>query len=595
MCNRFPVTSRDSLHREASVLIVDDENENIELLVRTFRVGFRVWVAHSAEEAQEILSDRAIDVVVTDQRLPGMDGTALLEHVRVTHTTTRRILLTAYGDNPNVVEACERGVVERFFLKPFAPLALKGAVLELLRRPDAAHAPTALLATSDANLLEQAREVLSTRGIRTIAAANTAAAIALLKGGGIEVAVVSSNLDGGDLISLLRTARLGDLNVPVIVLTDDDYRTGLSLMEAGAFDFTSRPIRPPELSMRVERALQFMQQDHEHKRLLAEVAEGGHRQRVVARSETMQRVLATARKVARHDINALLFGETGTGKEVFAHVIHEASRRAAGPFVAVNCGALPEQLVDSALFGHERGAFTDARERRIGLFESADSGTLFLDEIGELSMTAQVRLLRALETSEITRVGGSEPVRVDVRVVAATNRDLKTSLREDLFFRLSAVTIMLPPLRERRDDIPALLEHAVAAFAARNAIPVPRVTTTAIQAAMSYPWPGNVRELLHVVERTLIKMGTDALDVLDFEETAAGKRAPNHIDAGLPLREALDPLICDLERRYLTAALARFDGHLGRTAEHAGIHRKSLYNKLRKYGMTADGDPQQSS
>ncbi len=575
-----------------SVLIVDDEHDNIALLMRTFRVGFRLWVAYSAEEAREILSGRSVDAIITDQRLPGMHGTSLLDHVRATSPTTRRILITAYGDSPNVIEACESGIIERFFLKPYAPLALKSAVLELLRGSETAHAPVVLVADSEPGIVEGIDDVLQSRGLRTALARDLASAQAIMDAGSPDAAIVSTNLSGGDALSLLQTARARDPNVPIIFLTGDDPKTGLSMLEAGAFDFSSKPVRPAELGMRVERALRSMQQAREHKRLLSEATEEKYLDRVVARSDVMQRALATARTVARHDVNTLILGETGTGKEVFARIIHEASRRAAGPFIAVNCGAIPEHLVESALFGHERGAFTDARERRVGLFEAADGGTLFLDEIGELSPSAQVRLLRVLETREFTRVGSSEPLRVDVRVVAATHRDLQAMVadkrvREDFFFRLNAVSITLPPLRERRDDIPAFLEFAVAAFASRNAIPVPRITTNAVRMALAYSWPGNVRELLHVVERTLITRGSEALDLLDVTAAPGVKVAANAVNADLPMREALDPIIMDLERRYIIDALARCDGHLARTAEHAGIHRKSLYNKMRAYGLAA--------
>ncbi|MEZ0310760.1 MAG: sigma-54-dependent Fis family transcriptional regulator [Myxococcota bacterium] len=575
-----------------SVLVVDDEPDNIALLMRIFRVGFRLWVAYSAEEAREILQGRTVDAIITDQRLPGMHGTSLLEHVRSVSPATRRVLITAYGDSPNVVAACESGIVERFFLKPYAPVALKSAVLELLRGSEAEHAPLVLVAESEPGVIESINDVLQTRGLRTALARDLASAQAIMDLGTVDAAIVSTSLEGGDTLSLLQAARACDPNVPVIFLTNDDPKAGLSMMEAGAFDFSSKPVRPAELGMRVERAVRAIQQAREHKRLLADATEEKYLDRVVARSEVMQRALATARTVARHDVNTLVLGETGTGKEVFARIIHEASRRAAGPFIAVNCGAIPEQLVESALFGHERGAFTDARERRVGVFEAADGGTLFLDEIGELSLSAQVRLLRVLETREFTRVGSNDAIPVDVRVVSATHRDLQgmvadKRVREDFFFRLNTVNITLPPLRERRDDIPAFLEFAVAAFASRNAIPVPRITTNAVHMALAYSWPGNVRELLHVVERTLITRGSDALDVLDLSASPEKQVHSNAVNADLPMRAALDPIIMELERRYIIEALARCGGHLARTAEHAGIHRKSLYNKMRAYGLAA--------
>jgi two-component system response regulator AtoC len=304
-----------------------------------------------------------------------------------------------------------------------------------------------------------------------------------------------------------------------------------------------------------------------------------------------------ARNVARHDISVLVTGETGSGKEVMARYIHDSSSRSQGPFITVNCGAIPDQLVESTLFGHERGAFTDAKERRAGLFEASNGGTIFLDEIGELSLAAQVRLLRVLESHEITRVGATSALKINIRVIAATHRDLEQmvqerTFRQDLYFRLSAVTVPVPPLRERKEDISALIEMALARFATRTNMAVPRMTSAALDQALQYEWPGNVRELLHVIDRTIIACSEDTISHLDIRlsrQTPVVETSEVAIDDSRSLREVIDPIMEGIERRYIEQVLSRLEGNIGRAAEHAGIHRKSLYNKMRRYGLSSRG------
>ena len=321
----------------------------------------------------------------------------------------------------------------------------------------------------------------------------------------------------------------------------------------------------------------------------------------VSRSAAMQRLLALARRVAPTDTSLLLLGETGVGKEWLARAIHAQGPRAAGPFLALNCAAVPEGLLESELFGHEKGAFTGALRARRGAFELAHRGTLFLDEVGDLPVHLQVKLLRALQERRIQRVGAEREIEVDVRIMAATNRDLDRALhegefRQDLYYRLSVVTLTLPPLRARREDIEPLAQRFLAHF--RTQLGRPRLRgfePEAIEALTRYAWPGNVRELINVLERAVILSDGDTIGTSDLPEAIAGAPAENAEGAAagprlaglaeLPLEEARRRWIEGFEREYLARLLRRQGGHVGRTAAQAGIDPRTLYNKMRAHGL----------
>jgi DNA-binding NtrC family response regulator len=286
----------------------------------------------------------------------------------------------------------------------------------------------------------------------------------------------------------------------------------------------------------------------------------------------MQEMLRTLERVAPSDLPVLVQGETGTGKELVARAVHQGSPRSAGPFVAVNCGAVPENLVESELFGHEKGAFTGATARKAGVFEIADRGTLFLDEIGEISLAAQVKLLRALETRELMRVGATRTLRVDIRIVAATNRELRAEVaagrfREDLYYRLSGMTLRLPPLRERRGDVPLLAAHFLAQHASRK-----RLDAAALERLSGYAWPGNVRELQMVIQRAAILCAGDDVGVDDIRLDPPQNWKATAMRSGLTLEQ--------VEREYIQTVLAENGGHRGKAAKVLGIDPKTLYNKL---------------
>jgi DNA-binding NtrC family response regulator len=315
---------------------------------------------------------------------------------------------------------------------------------------------------------------------------------------------------------------------------------------------------------------------------------------MIGDSPAMREVAETIRRAGSTDATVLVTGESGTGKELAARALHAESRRCDGSFVALNCSALPAELIESELFGHVKGAYTGADRDRAGVFEAADGGTLFLDEVGDLSPSAQAKLLRAVEEGHVTPVGTSTARPVDVRLVAATNRSLEAlveaaEFREDLLYRLQVVTLTLPPLRERRADIPPLAIHFVAEFASRHERPVRSLSAGARRALVAYDWPGNVRELRNVLERAVVLAEGDEIDIPSLPQRVTGAAAPlGAIDAalaGLSFTEARDRALESFERSFLTAALERHGGNISATARSLGLHRQSLQKILRRHEL----------
>jgi DNA-binding NtrC family response regulator len=327
----------------------------------------------------------------------------------------------------------------------------------------------------------------------------------------------------------------------------------------------------------------------------------------VSDSPTMQAFMDTVHRVVQSNTSLLILGETGTGKERLARAIHAGSPRSEGPFVAVNCGALPESLLESELFGHEEGAFTGATRARKGSFELAHGGTIFLDEIGDMPLHLQVKLLRVLQDRQVQRVGGEQPFGVDVRVMAASNRDLEKAVadrgfRQDLYYRLSVVTLEVPPLRERKEDIPALARSYVEFHRPRVGQEVYGIDTEAVEALVGYAWPGNVRELINVIERAMLLCRTDTITLADLPVGIQGfvppqangitiPRDPADVPSAWlarPLRELRDSMAADLERVYLAAMLRQTNGKIGKTAERAGIDPRSLFDKMKLHGLAKE-------
>ncbi len=368
-----------------------------------------------------------------------------------------------------------------------------------------------------------------------------------------------------------------------------NIETAVEAMKRGAVDFLTKPVNIERLEVLLQRALKTKTLEVEVKQLHERLDEKFSFEGIIGTSAKLKEVIDRVKLVAPSRATILIEGESGTGKELIAQAIHQASPRARAPFIAVHCASLSESLLESEIFGHERGSFTGATERRIGRFEAADSGTLFLDEIGEISPSTQVKLLRFLETKSIERVGGSKPIDLDVRLVAATNRNLEQMVkdgkfREDLFFRLNVVRILLPPLRERVEDVPLLLTHYLRQFSEENKLPPLTLETGALQTLQAYAWPGNIRELRNFCENAVVLHHGGTLSEYDLDAKYRGGTTPVAGAAGSPGAPLANPLsVEENEKRLLREALIKARGNRTKAAELMGISRRTLHRKLAQW------------
>ena len=403
-------------------------------------------------------------------------------------------------------------------------------------------------------------------------------------------------LSGLELLGRIKAIN-GD--TPVILVTAfGTVSDAVEAMKLGAADYVLKPLNAEELKVNVRRALEHQKLVDEN-RYLRDFADTIFRfENIVGASKKMRDVFDIALQVARRDSTVLLTGESGTGKELLAKAIHQNSPRASKPFITVNCGAIPENLIESELFGHRKGSFTGALADRIGKFEAANQGTVFLDEIGELPVNLQIRLLRVIQEREIDKIGHPKSIPVNVRIIAATNRDLRVQIedgqfREDLFYRLSVVTIELPPLRERRDDIPPLVQHFLKKHCERYQLPVPSVTDEALELLTRYEWPGNVRELENVIEHAVVLGRSDVIRTEDLpahirqaksQISSIGLRLP---DEGISLEE--------VEKEILVQALEKHQWNQTRAARYLNISRKTLIYRMEKFGLAPVQDESSSA
>lgn len=447
------------------VLIVDDEKNTREGLSRALRKNYSVLLAEHGREALEIMDREPVDVLLSDIRMPGMDGLTLVQRALAREPQPVCILLTAYGSIEMAVEAMKRG----------------------------------------------------------------------------------------------------------------------------AYDFLTKPVNLDKVEILLKRALDSRSIEAENRRLHEQLDSKFGMENLIGESGPMQQVFDTIRQVAAARATVLIEGESGTGKEMAAHAIHRLSPRAKGPMIALHCAALSESLLESELFGHEKGSFTGATERRRGRFEAADGGTLFLDEIGEITPTVQVKILRVLEERCFERVGGQETIDVDIRLIVATNRDLKKMVeegkfREDLYYRLHVVSVRMPPLREHPSDIPLLCRHFLDQFNSENSTAITGFTQDALEGMMQYEWPGNVRELRNAVERMVVMTRGDKLTLRDIPAPIRDA-VPSRTGKGSPAAFSLS----HAERQMIVETLKATGNNRTKAAERLGISRRTLHRKLNEYGLRKDG------
>ncbi|HET9553680.1 MAG TPA: sigma-54 dependent transcriptional regulator [Anaeromyxobacteraceae bacterium] len=450
-----------------------------------------------------------------------------------------------------------------------------------------------LVVDDDPGTRKVARANLALEGFEVLVASSGAEALARLAEAD-PLAMVSDlmmpDLDG---IALMERVHADRPSLPVVLVTANaTVETAVQAMRKGALHYLTKPIRFDELALVLRHAVAHERARRDLERLRGELEKAGGFEELVGDSPAMREVFRVVEQVAGADATVLLRGETGTGKELVARALHRRSPRRERPFVAVNCTAVPKELMESEFFGHEKGAFTGATARRHGRFEQADGGTLFLDEVGDLEPGIQAKLLRALQEREITRVGAERAEKVDVRIVAATNRDLEALVKEgrfrdDLYYRLNVIPLRLPPLRERPSDLPALIDHALRSFAERYGRPVPPPPPELLAAARAYPWPGNVRELRNLCERAAL-MGWAAVAPLLGQASSPGPSLAAPADFSLPLLDARARLVERFEREYLTRLLKDHRGRVGEVARAAGIAERNLYEKMKAYGLSRE-------
>ncbi|HWI19835.1 MAG TPA: sigma-54 dependent transcriptional regulator [Vicinamibacterales bacterium] len=457
------------------------------------------------------------------------------------------------------------------------------------------HPKTVLVIDDDESLRRVVEYNLHEEGYRVLIAADGAGGWRTFQAETVDLVLTDVRMPEMDGIEVLTRIKAMQADVPVIMLTaHGTINSAVEAMKLGAFDYLTKPFNREQLKAAVRKAFEVAALTSENRYLRQVVAERFSFANMIAGSRAMRAVTETAGRVAQTDTSVLLEGESGTGKELLAKAIHFHSSRARAPFVTINCGAIPEQLLESELFGHRRGSFTGAVSDKRGKFEAADRGTIFLDEIGELPMLLQVKILRVLQEREVDKVGETRPIKVDVRVIAATNRDLEKmvaegTFRDDLYYRLAVVSIRVPPLRERTDDIPFLVDHFLSKHAERLGRIRPTVERDVHSAFNLYPWPGNIRELENVIERALVldKDGVLGLDDLPERLRTREPRVANLRmelpDEGISLE--------DVERELILASLHKHNWNQTRAAAFLNITRSTLLYRMEKFGLEKENKP----
>jgi DNA-binding NtrC family response regulator len=442
-----------------------------------------------------------------------------------------------------------------------------------------------LIADDEGAIRDLLRDILEPEGASVKLAKSGTEALKLITSEEPDLAILDVRMPAPDGLAVLQQLRTQGSDLPVLIITAQDSSTvTIEAMQRGAYDYIAKPFEPDEVLLVVQRAIEHRRLTQRVHALELQIGERDPRDIMIGRSAPMQQVYKMIGRVAGADTTVLISGESGTGKELVAQVLHRTGPRREGPFVAVNCAALPETLLESELFGHEKGAFTGALTQRKGRFEQANKGTLFLDEIGEISQNTQKKLLRVLQERTFERVGGNVPVKVDVRVITATNRDLlqevhEGKFRDDLYYRLNVINIHMPPLRDRKDDIPLLIDHFLSKRRGRGG-EAPRITEAAMQALLEYNWPGNVRQLENTIERAVVLaqgrlVGPEHL-LLSEPAPVSDATLQQGLDSLLNNGGSLEAMLAELRSRLVALALERSGGDRTAAARTLGVNETDL-------------------
>jgi DNA-binding NtrC family response regulator len=464
---------------------------------------------------------------------------------------------------------------------------------------------TILIIDDEKDMLENCSRILTNLGYKCITSSNDEEAIKTVREKLPDLIITDLMMPGKGGIELLKEIKNEVSDMLIIIFTAfATIESAVEAVKCGAFDYLPKPFTVDQLKIAVERALNQKRLIDENKNLKDQLYEQFKFDTIVGQSQEIKNVLDMVKKVSKTDSNILILGESGTGKELIAHSIHANSLRAAKPFVPMDCASLPENLLESELFGHEKGSFTGAHISRHGMFESAKGGTLFLDEIGELTPNLQAKLLRVLQEREVRRVGGRSFIDIDIRVISATNKDLgqaieKKEFREDLFFRLNVISISLPPLRDRADDIPLFCNFFLKGFSAANKKEIHGISDEAMEMLKIYKWPGNIRELKNVIERAVSLSDGGMITSKDLPDNIKIPRPKLHLGAPPPLekggiggfekvisfKDAKKEWLSSFEKDYLVKLLKRNSDNITRASEESGIPRMTIYRLLKKYNL----------
>jgi len=443
-----------------------------------------------------------------------------------------------------------------------------------------------ILAVDDEVKMTRLLEInLKTEGYHVDKATSSKEALQMMEETTYDMVITDLKMPGMDGMELLKKIKSIYPYTQVIVITAfGTVESAVEAMRSGAFHYLTKPLNLGELKEVVRKALRMKKLEEENIMLKEKILEG----EIIGESDSLKKVLQLVRKVAPQDTTILIYGETGTGKELVARAVHKLSPRRKGPYIVVNCAAIPENLLESELFGHKKGTFTGALQDKKGKIELAEGGTLFLDEIGSLSFSLQSKLLRFLETKEIEPLGSNRLIKVDVRVVAATNQDLEKAVqegtfREDLYFRLNVFPIHIPPLRERKEDIPLLINHFLKLYSQKLNKKIEGIEKEALQILIEYDWPGNVRELENLVERAMVLSEGGMLKKEHFH-ILHSHSSPSFSS----YQEGKSKVLEEFEKNYFASLLEKFAGNVSKTAQEAGLDRKNLYLKLKKYGLNPE-------